>query len=50
MYSIFLLATISAILIGAGHRNLAIASAVATTLLLAGLLVHHMTSKLPISL
>lgn len=50
MYSIFLLSLIAAMLIGFGQRNIAIIMAFATTLLLAGLLSHHMTSKLPISL
>lgn len=50
MFTVFLLGLISALLVCIGHRNLAIATALTTTLLLAGLLFHHMTSKLPISL
>ena len=50
MYLVFLMALISAILIIAGHRPLGVSTALLTTLLLAGLLLHHMTDKLPISL
>ncbi len=50
MYIIFLMALISALLIVAGRRNLGISSALLTTATLAGLLVYHMTDKLPISL
>ncbi len=50
MYIVFLVACISAVLILAGRRSLGIATALLTTLTLAGLLFHHMTDKLPISL
>lgn len=50
MYIVFLIALITAVLILSGQRNLGVAAALLTTFTLAGLLVHHMTNKLPISL
>jgi hypothetical protein len=50
MYIVFLMALISAALIMTGRRSLGVGAALLTTLTLAGLLFHHMTDKLPISL
>ncbi|MGV0999048.1 MAG: DUF5993 family protein [Fluviibacter sp.] len=50
MYIIFLIALIAVILILTGHRSLGVTATLLTTAVLAGLLVHHMTDKLPISL
>lgn len=50
MYIVFLIALIASLLILAGRRNLGIAMALLTTTTLGGLLFHHMTDKLPISL
>lgn len=50
MYIIFVVALIAALIILAGHHKLGVAASLLTTAVLAGLLVHHMTDKLPISL
>jgi len=50
MYLVFLIACIAALCIASGRRGLGITTAILTTLTLAGLLLHHMTDKLPISL
>lgn len=50
MYLVFLAATIALLLILSGRRAAGISASLLTTATLAGLLVHHMTDKLPISL
>ena len=50
MYLIFLIAFVAALLVLTGHRNAGLIASLATVATLAGLLVHHMTDKLPISL
>ncbi len=50
MYLVFLVASIGTLCIITGRRSLGINTAILTTLTLAGLLLHHMTDKLPISL
>ena len=50
MYTVFLIALIAALLILSGRARIGIAASLLTTAVLAGLLVHHMTDKLPISL
>lgn len=50
MYSVFLLACIACLLILSGRARIGVAASLLTIALLAGLLVHHMTDKLPISL
>lgn len=50
MYFVFLIALIAALLILSGRHNAGIVCSLATIATLAGLLVHHMTDKLPISL
>lgn len=50
MYIVFLFALIAALLVLSGRRSAGIIGSLATIATLAGLLVHHMTDKLPISL
>lgn len=50
MYLVFLVASIATLCIITGRRGLGITTAILTTLTLAGVLLHHMTDKLPISL
>ncbi len=50
MYIIFLISLMAGIAILAGRRGLGIILSLASIITLAGLLVHHMTDKLPISL
>ena len=50
MYIIFLIAFASALLILSGRRSAGMVCSLLTIVTLAGLLVHHMTDKLPISL
>lgn len=50
MYIIFLIAFISALLILLGRRTAGMIFSLLTIVTLAGLLIHHMTDKLPISL
>ena len=50
MYIVFLIAFIAVALILRGRCGMGIAASLLTTAALAGLLVHHMTDKLPISL
>ena len=50
MYIVFLIALIAALLILAGRRTAGILCSLLTIMTLAGLLMHHMTDKLPISL
>ena len=50
MFIIFLLALIATILIAIGYRSAGITASLIAIATLAGLLVHHMTDKLPISL
>lgn len=50
MYIVFLVAFIACLLILSGRARIGIAASLITVAVLAGLLVHHMTDKLPISL
>lgn len=50
MFIIFALALLASILIIIGYRSAGIAATLLSIATLAGLLVHHMTDKLPISL
>ena len=50
MYIVFLLAFIACLLILSGRARIGVAASLLTIAMLAGLLVHHMTDKLPISL
>jgi len=50
MYIVFLLALIATLLILSGRARIGVAASLATIAVLAGLLLHHMTDKLPISL
>lgn len=50
MYLVFLMALIAALLILRGRATLGVAASLITIAILAGLLVYHMTDKLPISL
>lgn len=50
MYFIFLISLIAGIAILAGRRSLGIVLSLMSIITLAGLLVHHMTDQLPISL
>ena len=50
MYLIFLITLVAGITILGGRRGMGIALSVAGIITLAGLLFHHMTDKLPISL
>lgn len=50
MYIIFLISLMASIAILAGRRTIGIVLSLASIMTLAGLLVHHMTDKLPISL
>lgn len=50
MAIVFLVALLAAALIITGRSSLGVATALLTTLILAALLLHHMTDKLPISL
>jgi len=50
MYIVFLIALIAVALILSGRSGISIAASLLTTATLAGLLIHHMTDKLPISL
>lgn len=50
MFIVFLIALLATLLILSGRRGLGITTALLTTITLAGLLLHHMTDKLPISL
>ena len=50
MFILFLLALIATTLIVIGYRSAGIAATLISIASLAGLLVHHMTDKLPISL
>jgi uncharacterized membrane protein YphA (DoxX/SURF4 family) len=50
VYIIFLISLMAGIAILAGRRSTGIALSLISIMTLAGLLVHHMTDKLPISL
>jgi len=50
MFIVFLVATCAALLILNGRRSAGLLCSLLTIAVLAGLLVHHMTDKLPISL
>lgn len=50
MYIVFLFAFIACLLILSGRARIGIVASLITVAVLAGLLVHHMTDKLPISL
>jgi hypothetical protein len=50
MYIVFLLAFISCLLILSGRDRIGVTASLITLAVLAGVLVHHMTDKLPISL
>jgi hypothetical protein len=50
VYIVFLFAFIACLLILSGRARIGIAASFITVAVLAGLLVHHMTDKLPISL
>ncbi len=50
MFSIFLLTLLAALAILRGHRRTGIGLSVLSAVLLAGLLAHHATSRLAISL
>ncbi len=50
MYIVFLLAFIACLLILSGRARISVAASLLTIAVLAGLLLHHMTNKLPISL
>lgn len=50
MYIVFVVAVIATLLILSGRDKMGIAASLLTIAVLAGLLVHHMTDKLPISL
>lgn len=50
MYIIFLITLIAGIAILSGRRTVGITLSLASILTLGGLLAHHMTDKLPISL
>ncbi len=50
MYIVFLSAFIACLLILSGRARIGVAASLLTIAMLAGLLVHHMTDKLPISL
>lgn len=50
MYIVFLLAVVATLMILSGRARIAVATSLLTIAVLAGLLVHHMTDKLPISL
>ena len=50
MYTVFLVAFILALFIISCRRSAGVVTALLTTTVLAGLLLHHMTDKLPISL
>jgi hypothetical protein len=50
VYIVFLFAFIACLLILSGRARIGIAASLITVAVLAGLLVHHMTDKLPISL
>jgi hypothetical protein len=50
MYIVFLLAVAATLLTLNGRARVAVATSLLTIAVLAGLLVHHMTDKLPISL
>ena len=50
MYIVFLVALIAALLVLSGRRSAGIVCSLVTIATLAGLLVHHMNDKLPISL
>lgn len=50
MYLVFLFAFIACLLILSGRAKIGVAASLLTIALLAGVLVHHMTDKLPISL
>ena len=50
MYIVFLIALIATLLILSGRAKIGVATSLLTIVVLAGLLVHHMTDKLPISL
>lgn len=50
MYAIFLITLIAGIAILSGRRTIGLVLSLASIITLAGLLVHHMTDKLPISL
>ena len=50
MFLIFLVASIATLLILSGRRTAGIVACLLTIATLAGLLAHHMTDKLPISL
>lgn len=50
MYIVFLTSLIAALLILSGRARIGVAASLLTIAALTGLLVHHMTDKLPISL
>ena len=50
MYIVFVVALIATLLILSGRARIGIAASLLTVGVLAGMLVHHMTDKLPISL
>jgi hypothetical protein len=50
VYLIFLITLVTGIAILGGRRGIGITLSVASIITLAGLLFHHMTDKLPISL
>jgi hypothetical protein len=50
VYIVFLVAFIACLLILSGRARIGIAASLITVAVLAGVLVHHMTDKLPISL
>lgn len=50
MYIVFVVALIATLLILSGRAKIGIAASLLTIAVLAGMLVHHMTDKLPISL
>lgn len=50
MYIVFVVALIATLLILSGRTKIGIAASLLTIAVLAGMLLHHMTDKLPISL
>lgn len=50
MYLVFLIATLALLLILSGRHGAGITASLLTSAILAGLLIHHMTDKLPITL
>ena len=50
MYIVFVVALIATLLILSGRAKIGIAASLLTIAVLAVMLVHHMTAKLPISL